>query len=110
MFVMIKFHQMETYRIQNDIKVFGKRVKNFPQDVGEVFDELVKILGGFDRPYYGISFMTPDRNMNYYATAQEKYNGEAEKYHCERFTISKGEYLTARLDDWRSKTDCIKDI
>jgi predicted transcriptional regulator YdeE len=71
---------------------------------------LIKMLGGFDRPYYGISYVAPDGKMVYYATAKEKYNGEAEKYNCERFTIAKGEYLTIRVDDWRKKTATINDI
>ena len=102
--------EIESYQIQNDIRVFGKRVENFPQGVGKVFDELVRMVGGFDRPYYGISYMTPDGQMAYYATAVEKYEGEAEKFSCEKLTIRSGEYLTARLNDWRKKTDCIKDV
>jgi DNA-binding cell septation regulator SpoVG len=32
------------------------------------------------------------------------------KYNCDNLTIEKGEYLVKPLYDWRTKTDCIKDI
>ena len=54
--------------------------------------------------------MDKDGQMIYKAAALEKYEGEAEKYNCERYTIEKGEYLTVTLHDWRKKTDCIKDV
>ena len=102
---------MEKYNLQNDMKVFGVQVKTFPNGIGEAFDALVKMLpGGFDRSYYGISYMSNDGAMVYIAAAIEKEEGEAEKYNCERYTIEKGEYLAITVNDWRSKTDCIKDV
>jgi predicted transcriptional regulator YdeE len=102
---------MEKYTLQNDLKVFGVQVKTFPNGIGEAFEALVKMLpGGFDRPYYGISYMSKDGKMIYIAAAIEKQEGEAEKYNCERYTIEKGEYLVITVNDWRSKTDCIKDV
>lgn len=102
---------MEIVDLKNDIKVFGLRVKTFPDGIDKAFDSLLKkIPGGFDRSYYGISSMTADGTCIYKAVAQEKYEGEAEKYNYERDTINKGEYLTVSLMDWRKKTDSIKDI
>ena len=86
-------------------------VKNFPGGIGEAFESLIKMVpDGFERPYYGISYMDKDGQMIYKAAALEKYEGEAEKYNCERYTIEKGEYLTVAVYDWRKKTDCIKDV
>lgn len=48
--------------------------------------------------------------MVYYAVAEEKLEGEAEKYDCERLKIDKGNYLTATILEWQKKTDCIKDV
>lgn len=102
---------MEIYTLQNDVKVFGFRVTRFPAGVGEAFESLIKIVpGGFDRSYYGISYMDKDGQMIYNATALEKYEGEAEKYNCERFMIEKGEYLAVEVSAWREKTACIKDV
>ena len=41
---------------------------------------------------------------------EEKYEGEAEKYNCERYVIEKGVYIAVTITDWRKKTDCIKDV
>lgn len=66
------------------------------------------ISGEFDRSYYGISEMT-EKGFSYKAAAEEKYEGEAEKYTCEKYIISKGEYLSVTLKDWRKKVDSIKE-
>jgi len=102
---------MEKYNLTNDVKVFGLQVKTFPSGIGEAFDELIKKTGdcaGF-RAYYGISELK-DGKMVHYAVAEEKFQGEAEKYNCERLKIEKGDYLTATVFEWRKKTGCIKDV
>ena len=102
---------MEIYNLINDIKVFGFQVKSFPRGIGDDFESLIKIVpGGFERPYYGISYLDKDGQILYNATALEKYEGEAEKYNCKRYTIDKGEYVAITVYDWRQKTDCIKDV
>ena len=102
---------MEKYNQTNEIKGFGLQVKTFPSGIGEAFDDLIKMTGDSAgaRSYYGISEFK-NGNMHYYAVAEEKYPGEAEKYICERLKIEKGEYLTITLFDWRIKTNCIKDL
>jgi hypothetical protein len=100
---------MITLQLQEDLKVFGFQVTNC-EVIGEAFDTLVNMLpGGFNRSYYGISEMNGSE-MIYRATALENFNGEAEKYNCETFSIEKGEYLAVTLRDWRKKTSSIKDI
>jgi predicted transcriptional regulator YdeE len=106
----MKKRKMEKYSLQNDLEVFGKQVTTFPNGIGEAFNELVQILGGFSRSYYGISYMDGHGKMVYYATAEEKQPGEAEKHSCESLTIEKGEYLAITVTDWRRKTDTIKDV
>ena len=102
---------MEIYNLINDIKVFGFQVKSFPRGIGDAFESLIKIVpGGFERPYYGISYLDKDGQILYNATALEKYEGEAEKYNCKRYLIEKGEYLAVSITNWRDNTDCIKDV
>jgi hypothetical protein len=102
---------MEIFNLPHDVKVFGFRVTSFPAGIGEAFDSLIKMLpGGFERPYYGISYMDKDGQMIYIAAALEKYEGEAEKYNCDRYIIEKGEYVTVTVYDWREKTGSIKDV
>jgi predicted transcriptional regulator YdeE len=89
---------MEKYNLSNDIKVFGLEVKTFPSGIGEVIDELIKKTGDCAglRAYYGISEFK-DGKMVYYAVAEEKFQGEVEKYNCERLKIEKGDYLTTTV-------------
>jgi len=101
---------MEKYTLKDDQKVFGIQVKTFPSGIGEAFETLVKTISeGYDRAYYGIGQIV-NQEIIYIAAAEEKYEGEAEKYNCESYIIEKGEYLIEPIKDWRMKTDCIKDI
>ena len=102
---------METYKIKNDLKVFGKEVTTFPLGVKEAFSALLEMLhDGFKRSYYGLSYTDEKGKIIYMATAEEKHQGEAEKYNCERYVIEKGEYLAVAIDNWLKKIDCIKDV
>jgi hypothetical protein len=101
---------MKLYYLKEDVKIFGVRVKTFPDGIGEAFDALVKMIpGGFNRSYYGISYMEGN-DIIYKATAEEVIDGEAEKYKCEKFTIEKGEYLAVTITEWLQKTGSIKDV
>ena len=102
---------MEIYNLENDIKVFGMQVKSFPAGIGEAFEALVKMISeGFNRSFFGISRITEKRQVIYIAAAEESFEGEAEKYNCDRYVIEKGEYLMVLVRDWRKKTGCIKDV
>jgi len=101
---------MEKHNIPQDIKVFGSRVETFPDGIGEAFDKLIKMLpSDNERPYYGISECTKE-GIIYKAAALETYNGEAEDYDCEIFTIEKGDYFTQTVTNWRSKTASMKQV
>jgi predicted transcriptional regulator YdeE len=101
---------MEKYKLNNDVKVFGFKVTSFPAGIGAAFDELIKKTGdpAGERAYYGIGEFR-DGKMIYYAAAEEKTEGEAEKYNYDKLKIEKGDYLSKTLFDWRKNTECIKD-
>ncbi len=102
---------METYNLKTNLKVFGKEVPTFPGGVGEAFHQLINMIPDTSkRAYYGLSHMDETGKIIYKAAAEEKYAGEAEKYHCERYIIEKGEYLSTTITGWRDKIDCIKDV
>jgi len=102
---------METYNLKNDLKLFGTKVETFPDGIKEAFDALLAIIpDGFSRSYYGVSYMDENGKIIYMAAAEEKYEGEAEKYGCQRYIIEKGEYLSVTVHGWRKKVDCIKDV
>jgi hypothetical protein len=99
---------MKIYNLENDVKVIGVEVKNFPEGIGDAFDKIVNMISGeFDRSYYGISEMT-EKGFIYKAAAEEKYEDEGKKYDCQRYTIEKGEYVMISIKDWRKKIDSIK--
>ena len=102
---------MEKFNLKNDIKVFGLHVQSFPNGIDKAFDELIKKIGDSagNRNYYGISEFKNGK-MYYYAAAEEKQDGEAEKFNYESYTIKGGEYFTETLKNWRAQTNCIKDI
>lgn len=101
---------MERYNLPKDVKVFGVQVRTFPNGVGEAFAKLIKLFpSGDQRAYYGISECT-SKGIIYKAAALEMYEGEAENYQYERFTVEKGDYLTMELTDWPAKTNCIKEV
>jgi predicted transcriptional regulator YdeE len=103
---------MEKIDLKADIKVFGIEVKTFPTGVDQAFQELIKSTGdqAGERNYYGISGMNNNGKMIYKAVAEEKFKGEAGKYNYQESEIEKGEYFFTTLKDWRSNTNCIKDI
>ena len=52
---------MEIYNLLHDVKVFGFPVTGFPPGIGEAFESLLKIVpDGFERHYYGISYVNED--------------------------------------------------
>ena len=102
---------MEKYKITEDIKTFGVRVKTFPTGIGEAFDKLSKELEkGMSRPWYGISWMDDKGNVIYYANSAELFPGEADKYTYETLVIEKGDYYSDGVKNWRSNLECIKDV
>jgi len=106
-----KIELMETYDLKNDLKVFGKEVTTFPLGISDAFSVLMKLIpNGPQRAYFGISHMDNNGKIIYKATVGEKYEGEAEKYDCDRYIVEKGEYLAVTIMDWRKNLECIKDV
>jgi hypothetical protein len=106
-----KYFSMEKMNLKNNIKAFGFAVTNFPSGIQQAFDELIQKTGdgAGERNYYGISYMQNGK-MVYNVAAEEKQAGEAEKFNYKTFIIESGDYVTEKLDDWKTQTNCIKDI
>ena len=102
---------MEVLRINEDIMVFGKQVPTFPAGINEAFDELIKKTGDCAgaRNYYGLSKFK-DGRMVYYALAEQKHAGEAEKYNYEKLAIDRGNYAGETVTSWQTKTGSIRDV
>jgi hypothetical protein len=95
-----------TYNNKQDIPVFGKQVSTFPQGIQEAFDELVDVVGGFNRPFYGVSWMEGDKVI-YYALVEERSGDVVDEKKFKRMKIHKGEYLTETILNWHEKIDSI---
>lgn len=101
----------EKYIIKEDLKLIGIEVKTFPEGIGEMFNNLFKMLpDATTRSYYGVSEMDNDGKVVYFAAAEEKNDGEAEKYNCQGLVVKQGDYLAVHVKNWRDNTDCIKDV
>ena len=103
---------MEIYNLGNDIHVFEFEVKSFPSGIQEAFEELINKTGDSAgaRSYFGIIKPGKGGKTGYYAAAEKKEPGEAVKFNYDTYTIEKGEYLTMKINDWRTKTGSIKDV
>ena len=100
---------MGTITIDNDIKVFYVTAKKFPDAVPEAYQDLqARITDNSDnRRYFGISFPGQTGTIICKAAAEELQPGEAEKYHCETFTIRKGRYVSIEIKNHLRDPQCI---
>ena len=98
---------MEKYTLKEDVKVYCTAAKSFPDGIQEAFITLEKLLSKEGRTFYGVSYKSTDGLLIYKAAVSETFDGEAGKYGFESFTISKGEYLTETIIDWRKKIENI---
>ena len=101
---------MENFKLENNVTVFGFKVDTFPNNIGEAFNTLMQsVQKDKERAYYGISYFEGDKII-YKAFAEEKSEGEANRYNYETYTIEKGDYFAIALKNWRSNTGSIKNI
>ena len=92
---------MEKYFLKDDIEVFYVTAQSFPNGILEAHQKLHSLLPStIGRKFYGISYPDEKRTIIYKAAVEESYPGEAEKYGCKTFIISKGEYISILLIDW----------
>ncbi|MGC4102125.1 hypothetical protein [Ferruginibacter sp.] len=94
---------MEKYSIEKDIPVICVQAESFPLALGKAYQTLHELIQhDTRRKLYGISFGSKDGGIIYKAAAEEAFEGEAEKLHCEKFIIRKGTYASETLKDWRT--------
>ena len=98
---------MEKYTLKEDVKVYCTAAKSFPNGIQEAFITLEQMLSKEGRTFYGVSYKSTEGFHIYKAAVSESFDGEAEKYGFESYTISKGEYLIETIIDWREKIETI---
>ena len=93
---------MGIYELEKDMNVFCVRAKSFPNDIGQAFGTLIKLLPSIEeRIFFGISYEGKNHEMIYNAAVLETFAGEGATYACETYTIKKGEYLAEMLKGWK---------
>jgi hypothetical protein len=98
---------VETYKIENDIKIFYVTAKSFPEGIQEAHDRLhAMIPSSDDRKYIGIS--RPENNKIVYRVGiEETFEGEAEKYKCDTLILKSGNYISSIARDFRKDKESI---
>jgi hypothetical protein len=92
---------MKKHTLNDEVKIFYITAKSFPDGIQEAYDTLDKKLGITDgRTFYGISYME-DGKIIYKAAVAESFDGEATQLGCETMIVSKGNYLTETIMNWR---------
>ena len=93
---------MEKYVLHKSITVFYVEATSFPDGIQEAHRKLHALLMPVaGRRFYGISYPDKDGVIIYKAAVEESFAGEGQKYHCETFTIPRGEYISEVITDWQ---------
>lgn len=101
---------MEHYRLEEDVSIMCVTAKSFPDGILEAFRTLEgKHPSIATRNFFGISYMDEHGKIIYKAAAREEYTGEAEKYNCETFVITKGNYFTETIYNFMQDSNLIED-
>jgi hypothetical protein len=100
---------METFILDDDIKVFYVTAAAFPEGISDAHTRLHQLVPfSTDRKYFGISRPENNGTIVYRAATEEKSEGEAEKYHCNSLILKKGKYISVTLKDFRKDPRCIE--
>ncbi|CAN5207508.1 hypothetical protein BH09BAC1_BH09BAC1_03740 [soil metagenome] len=99
---------METFELQNDIKVLFVKAESFPDGILVAYQELEQKLGDVtSRTFYGLSRMEDGCGIAYYACAQQKDASAA--LDLPTIIIDKGTYLTQTISNWRGSEHLIRE-
>ena len=98
---------MKEYLLREDVKLFCVTAKSFPAGIQDAFITLEKDLSKEGRTFYGISYGTSTGEIIYRASVSEKYDGEAQDFEFESYTISKGKYIYETVIDYMNNLNRI---
>jgi hypothetical protein len=92
---------MEFFTLEIDIKVFCETAISFPDGIVKAHQELRSIVPfSAERRYFGISRPNEKGVIIYKAATEEIYQGEAQEFGCETFTIERGQYISILIKDY----------
>ncbi len=100
---------MEIQNLKDDIKVFYVKAPSFPAGISDAHSKLHSLLPSTEgRKFFGISHGSQNGSIIYKAAVEESYQGEAEKYGLETFTIKRGDYISDTLVDWQKDESIVR--
>jgi len=93
--------EVKEKELAEDIVVMYVQAETFREGIAAAFEKLGSISGGLSgRHVYGISQCVGDE-MVYRACVKENFKGECEQLGMPTYTIPKGKYFYATLNNWR---------
>jgi predicted transcriptional regulator YdeE len=99
---------METFHLENNIKLLCITADSFPEGVLAAHQKLHSIIPhSNDRGYFGISYANAAHAILYKAAAEMQHNEEAEKWNLETFVIKKGDYISTIINNYRNDIPAI---
>ena len=97
---------METFILEEDIKVFTMSAQSFPDGILEAHQKLHGIVPfSTERRYFGIS--RPERGVITYKAAAEELEGEKGKYELDPLIIKKGRYISLVISGYMKDEQAI---
>ena len=97
---------METFILNEDIKVFILTAESFPDGILDAHQKLHAIVPfSEDRRYFGIS--RPENNIITYKASSEELENEEGKYDLESFIIKKGRYISLTISGYMNDEQAI---
>lgn len=97
---------METFILNEDIKVFTMTAESFPEGILESHQKLHAIVPfSTDRRYFGVS--RPENSVITYKAAAEELEGEEGKYELDSLIIKKGRYISLVISGYMKDEQAI---
>lgn len=97
---------METFILNEDIKVFTMTAESFPEGILESHQKLHAIVPfSTDRRYFGVS--RPENSVITYKAAAEELEGEEGKYELDPLIIKKGRYISLVISGYMKDEQAI---
>jgi predicted transcriptional regulator YdeE len=101
-------NKMQNYTFLEDVKVLCVQATSFPEGIVDAHKNLHSLIPpSQNRRYFGISYLNNEGQKIYYAAAEELIQGEAEKFALDTFNITKGEYLSVRINNFQKDISSI---
>ncbi|MCX6319156.1 MAG: transcriptional regulator [Bacteroidetes bacterium] len=99
---------MNRFPLDHPISVYTVKASSFPEGVQAAHMYLHSLVSfSTKRKYFGISHGSPEKEIIYYAAAEELEKGELEKHGLATFILEAGDYLYVDIPDFMKNISAI---